>query len=67
MQIGDYRHAWGWVEFLLHDSETSRVVLTDYIARIAAGEPPQPFSEYLGKRMPEADERCAGHLQQLGK
>jgi hypothetical protein len=67
MGIGDYRHAWGWVHFLLHDSEASRVALSGYIGRIAAGEPPQSFSEYLEERIPGAAECCVQHLERLAK
>jgi hypothetical protein len=67
LEIGDYRHAWGWVHFLLHESDASRTVLVDYFSRIADGEPPQPLSEFLAERIPRAGERCARHLEGWGK
>jgi hypothetical protein len=65
MGIGDYRHAWGWVHFLLHDSEATRATLTDYIAAIAAGEPPRRFSAFLEQRVPGSRELCARHVERL--
>lgn len=64
LDIGDYRHAWGWVHFLLHESDASRAVLTGYLGRIAAGDPPQPLSGYLAEHLPDAGARCTRHLQE---
>lgn len=63
MDGADYRHAWGWVHFLLHDSDQSRAVLTDYLREIAVGEPPRPFSAVLSERLPAAREQCALYLE----
>jgi len=62
MDIGDYRHAWSWVHFLLHESDESRGVLTAYLHNIAAGEPPERLSEVLKVRMPDAEQRFRRHF-----
>ena len=65
LSIGDYRHAWAWVHFLLHESEESRTVLTDYLADIAAGDPPRPLSECLRQNLPDATGRFVRHFETL--
>lgn len=59
---GDYRHAWGWVHFLLNESDESRRLLQRYMRNIADGEPPQTMSAFLAVEMPDARERCIRFL-----
>lgn len=63
LDIGDYRHAWGWVYFLQHESEESREALRGYLANIANGQPPQPFSQYLAQNLPDAQDRFVRFFQ----
>ena len=62
LDAGDYRHAWGWVHFLLNESEESRSLLRRYLQNIANGEPPQAMSAFLAVEMPDARERCIRFL-----
>jgi hypothetical protein len=62
LDAGDYRHAWAWVNFLLNESDESRALLQRYLHNIAAGEPPQAFSEFVETSMPDARERCVQFL-----
>jgi hypothetical protein len=57
MDVGDYRHAWAWVAFLLNESDESRDVLAGYLRNIAQGQPPEQLSEVLLLKLPDAEQR----------
>ncbi|MEZ6045793.1 MAG: DUF1570 domain-containing protein [Planctomycetaceae bacterium] len=63
MSKSDYRDAWAWIHFLLHESEESRQLLLDYLKTIREGEPPGPFSVILYQAMPNADARFKQHIK----
>ena len=48
MDAADYRAAWSWVAWLLHESPQSRQTLRRYLADWAGGRPPLPLSRQLG-------------------
>lgn len=62
MDVGDYRHAWAWVHFLLHESDASRQVLRDFLQQIADGGPPVRFSEFVSSRLPDSERRLVAHF-----
>jgi hypothetical protein len=47
MTSADYREAWGWVYFLLHDSPEHRDVLLRYLDDLRAGTADEPLSARL--------------------
>lgn len=63
LDVGDYRHAWAWVHFLLNESDESRAVLVEYLKQIARGEPPQPLSVCLRQKLPDAASRLVRHFE----
>lgn len=63
MKPADYRHAWAWTHFLLHESDESRQLLVDYLAEIQSGIPPGPLSLRIRDRMPNASQRIVKHLE----
>ncbi len=67
MSAGDYRHAWGWVHFLLHESGESHEVLEEYLRRTSAGEPPASPGEWIRKQLPNAERRFVRHLNTWGE
>jgi hypothetical protein len=62
MDLGDYRHAWAWVHFLLNESDESREVLAGYLKNIADGRPPERLSEVIAVKLPDAEQRMVQHF-----
>lgn len=62
MALGDYRHAWAWVHFLMNESDESRAVLTGYLQNIAADQPPERLSEKLARELPDAEPRLVRYF-----
>jgi hypothetical protein len=64
-QLGraEYRDSLGWVHFLLHGPREAHEELVNYIAEVRAGQPPEPMSRRLRRRLPDLDRRFAEHLQ----
>jgi hypothetical protein len=67
MDIGDYRHAWAWVDFLLNESDETREILAGYLKNIADGEPPEPLSEVLSEKLPGAESRLLRYFSGGGR
>lgn len=51
MTAENYRDSWTWVYFLLNNSPETREMLQSYLATIARGEAPGPFSQVLRTRV----------------
>jgi hypothetical protein len=62
MDVGAYRHAWAWVDFLLNESDESRAVLAGYLKNIADGQPPEPLSDVLTTKLPDAEKRLVQYF-----
>lgn len=62
MDIADYRHAWAWVHFLMHESDESRAALTGYLRGIAEERPPERLSEVLARELPDAEQRLVRYF-----
>ena len=62
-QGSDYRKAWAWVHFLLHESPQSRGVLIGYLWQLQQGEDPGLFSEYLSAFITNPQTRLIRHFQ----
>lgn len=67
MKPADYRHAWAWTHFLLHDSDESRALLVGYLSEIQSGVPPGPLSLRIRERMPDAQQKIVKHFESWGK
>lgn len=65
MSAADYRAAWSWVHFLLHDSDASRNVLTRFLQDLQSGFPPGPFSRRLASDLPDYRARYVRHFRKL--
>ena len=63
MESRDYRDAWAWVHFLLHESDQTRNALIGYLACIQSGDPPGPLSDTLNRKVPAAASRLSRHLR----
>ena len=57
MQKADYQESWAWVHFLLHHSDDSRPVLTNYLHELRTTANPGPLSTRLRSVIPTADRR----------
>jgi hypothetical protein len=67
VQMGraEYRAAWAWVHFLLHDSAQSRAELVGYLADLGNGATPEPLSQRLRLRFPNIGPRFASHFRNV--
>ena len=63
MASKEYREAWSWVHFLLHESPASRDVLVRFLQDIQSGLPPGPLSRRIGGSLPEAEDRYVRHFR----
>ena len=59
----EYRDAWSWVHFLLHDDGPSRAVLIRFLQDIQSGLPPGPLSRRLAATVPDYRERYLRHFR----
>jgi hypothetical protein len=62
MDVGDYRHAWAWVDFLLNESDETRAVLSGYLKNIADGRAPEPLSDVVAAKLPDAEQRLVRYF-----
>ncbi len=63
----DYRDSWAIVHFLLHESIQSKAALTSYLQHIQNGQVPGPMSQWIAKRVPNAERRIVHHLKTWGR
>ncbi len=63
MGAGEYRDAWSWVHFLLHESEESRQVLLRFLAELQAQSPPGPLSRRIAAGVPDYQQRYLKHFR----
>jgi hypothetical protein len=66
MTPAEYREAWAWVHFMLHDLPESRAVLTKYLQHLRLSAQAPPLSRQLMTVYPSANEALARHLSKLG-
>ncbi|MCA9041494.1 MAG: DUF1570 domain-containing protein [Planctomycetaceae bacterium] len=68
LKLADYREAWGWVHFMLHDSPESKQVLIDYLHQTSDQKqwaPTLPLSKKLAQMNPAYKERLQKYLAVL--
>lgn len=65
MSAGNYRDAWSWVHFMLHESEQSRATLTRFLEDIQSGIPPGPLSRRVAAEIPDHHDRYLRHFRSL--
>lgn len=65
MSRADYREAWAWVHFLLHNSPETRHVLLSYLQDLRTKKEPTPISDRLAADLPNAHERVIAHVASL--
>lgn len=63
MQPQDYQESWAWVHFMLHGPPQAREVLIAYLKEIRSGQPPGRMSDFLSRRIPNADALFLKHFQ----
>lgn len=63
MGSGEYRDAWSWVHFLLHESEEARSVLVGFLAELQAQSPPGPLSRRIAAELPGYHKRYLRHFR----
>lgn len=63
MGAGEYRDAWSWVHFLLHESEEARAVLVAFLRDLQAQSPPGPFSRRIAAELPDYHKRYLKHFR----
>ncbi|WP_153559138.1 hypothetical protein [Roseimaritima sediminicola] len=63
MHAAQYRDAWAWVHFLLHESDQSRRVLTGFLQDLQAHSPPGSLSRRLAAEMPDYRDRFLRHFR----
>ncbi len=64
MSQQDYAESWAWVHFLL-ESEDKSAVLTDYLTDLAHGNPTEPLSRRLRKRLAGPQVALVEHVRLL--
>lgn len=63
MGSGEYRDAWSWVHFLLHESRESREVMVGFLQDVQAQSPPGPLSRRLAAQIPDYRARYLKHFR----
>jgi hypothetical protein len=58
----EYRFAWAWVHFLLHDSFTARAELLQFVAAVHNGTATPPLSQRLARAVPRIQELFSAHF-----
>ena len=58
----EYRTAWAWVHFLLHDSMTARAELLQFLAAARSGAATPPLSQRLARVVPRVREEFSAHF-----
>ena len=58
----EYRDAWAWVHFAIHGPPAANEELTRYLADLASGGEPGPFSDRL-RRLPDLNRRVVEHFR----
>jgi len=59
----EYRDAWAWMHFAIHGPPAANEELKGYLADLAAGAEPGPFSERLRRRLPDLNRRVVEHFR----
>jgi len=65
MQRTDYREAWAWTHFMLHDSPESRRVLLDYLKELRDNPHPDRLSDKLADAVGDPDGRLLHYVAAL--
>lgn len=65
MNADHYRDSWGWVCFLVNDSDSTRGLLRAYLQAISAGEAPGNFSGWVQTRDPEVINRVGSYFRRF--
>jgi hypothetical protein len=65
MEKPDYQEAWAWVHFMLHHSDDSRAVLTNYLRQLRSTSHPGPLAGQLRETIPTANRRFLSHASGL--
>lgn len=65
LQRMDYQESWGWVHFLLSDSDATREILVKYMADLRRSGSPKPISARLRVLYPDYESRLISHLAGL--
>ncbi|QEG41956.1 DUF1570 domain-containing protein [Roseimaritima ulvae] len=63
MGAAQYRDAWSWVHFLLHESDQSRQVLVRFLRELQAHSPPGSLARRLAAEMPDYRKRYLKHFR----
>lgn len=63
MGSGEYRDAWSWVHFLLHESNASREVIVGFLRDLQAQSPPGPLSRRIAAELPGYHARYLKHFR----
>ncbi|MEZ6064913.1 MAG: DUF1570 domain-containing protein [Planctomycetaceae bacterium] len=61
----DYREAWAWVHFLMHEAPQGHQIIDDYLNGIRRGENPPLISERLGSQLPAAEASLSRYVYEL--
>ena len=61
----DYRHAWGWVHFMLNGPPEARQELQQFLSDIKNQVPPGNLSQRLNSRIPDLDRSFKRHFRRV--
>ncbi|MEX0824935.1 MAG: hypothetical protein WD119_02150 [Pirellulaceae bacterium] len=62
MGSAQYRDAWAWVHFLLHESDESRQVLAGFLQELQAHSPPGSLARRVAAEIPDHKQRFLTHF-----
>lgn len=62
MGSAQYRDAWAWVHFLLHESDESRQVLVRFLQELQAHSPPGSLARRVTAEIPDYKQRYLTHF-----
>lgn len=62
MGNAQYRDAWAWVHFLLHESDASRRVLAEFMQELQAHSPPGSLARRIAAEIPDHKQRFLNHF-----
>lgn len=63
----DYAESWLWIHYLLQDSEATRKLVQDHLARLRLSGDDEPLSRQIKRLLPNVEVRVVEHLKRLAE
>lgn len=63
----DYAESWLWIHYLLQDSEATRKLVQDHLARLRLSGHDEPLSRQVKRHLPDVEVKLVEHLKRLAE